>query len=101
LQILPRDNDAAVIEVKSKLNKDQLTDAAEKIASVKSIKPSPIGGADQPVTFSNLINSGTLGCVFAFDSYTTLETLAENLGEINSASGPSNEERTDLESFHR
>jgi hypothetical protein len=53
---------------------------------VKSIKPSPIGGADQPVTFSNLINSGTFGCVFAFDSYTTLETLAENLSEINSAS---------------
>ncbi len=53
---------------------------------MKSIKPSPIGGADQPVTFSNLINSGTLGCVFAFDSYTTLETLAENLSEINSAS---------------
>jgi hypothetical protein len=86
LQILPRDNVAAVIEVKSKLNKDQLADAAEKIASVKSIKPSPIGGADQPVTFSNLINSGTLGCVFAFDSYTTLQTLAENLSEINSAS---------------
>jgi hypothetical protein len=86
LQILPRDNVAAVIEVKSKLNKDLLTDAAEKIASVKCIKPSPIGGADQPVTFSNLINSGTLGCVFAFDSYTTLETLAENLREINSAS---------------
>jgi hypothetical protein len=84
LQILPRDNVAAVIEVKSKLNKDELTDAAVKIASVKSIKPSPIGAVDQPVTFSNLINSGTLGCVFAFDSYTTLQTLAENLREINS-----------------
>jgi hypothetical protein len=86
LQILPRDNVAAVVEVKSKLNKDELTDAAAKIASVKSIRPSPISGVDQPVTFSNLINSGTLGCVFAFDSYTTLQTLAVNLSEINSAS---------------
>lgn len=83
LHILPRDNVAAVIEVKSKLNKDELHDAAKKIAAVKSIKCSPICGADQPVTFSDMIMTGTLGCVFAFDSYTSLETLAENLREIN------------------
>ncbi len=83
--ILPRDNVAAIIEVKSKLNKDELNDAAEKISSVKQIMPSPITNADQPVTFSNLINTNIFGCVFAFDSYTTLTTLAENLREINSA----------------
>jgi len=83
LHILPRDNVAAVIEVKSKLNKDELQDAAKKIAAVKSIKCSPICGADQPVTLSDMIMTGTLGCVFAFDSYTSLETLADNLKEIN------------------
>ena len=68
LQILPRDNVACVIEVKSKLNKDELKDAA-----------------DQPVTFSDIITTNVLGCVFAFDSYTSMETLAENLKEINSS----------------
>ena len=82
VHILPRDNVAAIIEVKSKLNKDQLKDAAEKISSVKRIKPSPISNVDQPVTFSDLIIANTLGCVFAYDSYTSLETLAENLKEI-------------------
>ena len=36
VHILPRDNVAVVIEVKSKVNKDQLRDAAKKIASVKN-----------------------------------------------------------------
>jgi hypothetical protein len=83
LQILPRDNVACVIEVKSKLNKDELKDAASKIADVKKIKATPICGADQPVTFSDIITTNVLGCVFAFDSYTSMETLAENLKEIN------------------
>lgn len=82
--ILPRDNVAAVIEVKTKLSKNELKDAAEKIASVKRIKPSPITSVDQPVTFSELITTNTLGCVFAYDSYTSLDSLAENLREINS-----------------
>jgi hypothetical protein len=81
--ILPRDNVAAVIEVKSKLNKEELHDAAKKIASVKEIKAAPITNVDQPVTFSDLIMTSTLGCVFAFDTYTSLQTLASNLKEIN------------------
>jgi hypothetical protein len=84
LQILPRDNVACVIEVKSKLNKDELKDAAAKIAGIKALKATPICGADQPVTFSEIITTHVLGCVFAFDSYTSMETLAENLKEINS-----------------
>ena len=85
VQILPRDNVACVIEVKSKLNKDELKDAAAKIAEVKKIKATPICGADQPVTFSQIITTNVPECVFAFDSYTTMETLAENLKEINNA----------------
>src|SRR5882724_4731113 len=75
VQILPRDNVACVIEVKSKLNKDELKDAASKIANVKTIKATPICGADQPVTFSDIMTTSVLGCVFAFDSYTSMETL--------------------------
>jgi hypothetical protein len=90
VHILPRDNVAAVIEVKSKLNKEQLKDAAKKIASVKKIKATPITNIDQPVTFSHTIMTTTLGCVFAFDSYTSLITLADNLKEINSCCESSN-----------
>jgi len=84
LQILPRDNVASVIEVKSKLNKKELKDAAAKIAVVKALKATPICGADQPVTFSDIITTHVLGCVFAFDSYTSMEALTENLKDINS-----------------
>lgn len=81
--ILPSDNVASVIEVKSSLNKRQLEDAAQKIASVKSLDKSPITGADQPVTFSSLITTKTLGAVFAYGADTSLETLTENLRDIN------------------
>ena len=83
-QIFPRDNVAAVIEVKSKLNKAQLQDAAEKIASVKCLKASPITNVDQPVSLGDFIMTSVLGFVFAFESYTSLETLTDNLAEINS-----------------
>ena len=66
--ILPSDSVAAAIEVKSKLNKRELEDAVSKIASAKGLKRSPIMGADQPVTFSELIVNSCMGVVFAFDS---------------------------------
>ena len=81
--ILPSDNVSSVIEVKSNLNKTQLEDAAQKVASVKKLEKTPITNVDQPVTFSSLITTKTLGIVFAYDSNTSLETLAENLRDIN------------------
>jgi hypothetical protein len=81
--ILPNDNVSAVIEVKSNLSKQELEDAASKIASVKRLEKSPITDIDQPVTFSPLITTKTLGIVFAYESSTSLETLAENLRDIN------------------
>lgn len=83
--IVPRDNVAAVIEVKSKLSKDQLADAVDKIARIKRMPASPISGADEPVTMGPMINATTWGCVFAYDAYTSLETLAENLRDLNEA----------------
>lgn len=81
--ILPSDNVAAVFEVKSRLDKAQLKDAAEKIASVKRLKKTPITALDQPVISHPLTMTRTLGVVFAFESSTSLETLAENLAEVN------------------
>lgn len=81
--ILPCDNVASVIEVKSSLDKQELKDASEKIASVKKLNKSPITNVDQPVTFSSLITTKTLGVVFAYESTTSLQTLAENLKEFN------------------
>ncbi|EKD79721.1 MAG: hypothetical protein ACD_40C00331G0004 [uncultured bacterium] len=83
LLILPSDNVASVIEVKSNLNKVELKDAAKKVASVKCLKKTPLTDLDQPVTFSPLVTTKTYGVVFAYESETSLETLAENLKEIN------------------
>ena len=84
LMILPSDNVASVIEVKSNLTKAELEDATKKISSVKKLKRSPITDVDQPVTFSPLIMTKPYGIVFAYESKTSLEALAENLKEINS-----------------
>lgn len=85
--ILPSDNVACVVEVKSRLNKRQLEDAAVKIASVKRLYKTPVSNVDQPVISHPLVMTRTLGVVFAFESDTSLETLAENLAEINAAYG--------------
>lgn len=82
-QILPSDSIAAAIETKSNLNKEELRDAAEKIASIKKLKRSPISNQDQQVNFSNFISITCLGVVFAYTSATSLKTLAKNLREIN------------------
>lgn len=81
--ILPNDNVAATIEVKSSLSKSELEDAAKKTASIKRLSKIPVTNVDQPVTFSSLITTNTLGIVFAYDSITSLETLADNLRGIN------------------
>ncbi len=72
------------------MNKEQLRDAAKKISSVKQLKATPITNVDQPVTLGDFIMTNTLGCVFAFDSYTSLDALADNLKEINSDYDTSN-----------
>lgn len=63
LQILPRDNVAAVIEVKSKLNKDQLTDAAvEGILAEPPYDPvNPLGTGLFPYAESALTRSRHFG----------------------------------------
>ena len=73
--IFPANNVAAVVEVKSKLDGDELQDALDKIASVKSL--AKIRRADVGVP----ILDQTHGSVFAFESALTLDTAAERYGQ--------------------
>jgi len=69
--IFPADNVAAVVEVKSHLDGEQLRLAAANIAAAKSLAKTK-----QPeVPF--LVQSQTMGCVFAFDSI-SIETLEDH-----------------------
>lgn len=67
--IIPSDNAAVVIEVKSNLTKNDIEDAAQKIAHIKTLNKSPI---DLPPGPWNL---NTIGILFAFKSTLSLETV--------------------------
>jgi hypothetical protein len=70
--IFPSDNVAAVVEVKSRLDKDQLTHAFENILATKQLaKTAP---PDLPI----LMTSQTIGCLFAFDSAISLDKISEH-----------------------
>lgn len=74
--IYPNDNIAAVIEVKSNLDKDRLRDSAEKIFAVKGL------AKRKPPELPFLIQFETLGIVFAFSSPLTLDKVAEHYRNI-------------------
>jgi hypothetical protein len=80
---LPIDHVAAVIEVKTSLNKSELKDAYEKIASCKGLKKSHQTAMDRAATGSELTTTGTMGIVFGFASDTSLGALADNVRELN------------------
>ena len=83
--ILPVDHVAAVVEVKTSLDKHELEDAYAKIASCKSLKKTQQSPMDRAATGSDLSKITTMGVVFAFDSNTSLDTLAENARDLNKA----------------
>jgi hypothetical protein len=60
--IIPSDNTAAVIEVKSNLTQKDIEDAADKIAAIKSLGKSKIESLPRPSNIS------TIGILFAFKS---------------------------------
>lgn len=74
--IFPADNVAAVVEVKSRLDREKLYDAAENIAVAKGMAKTR-----QPET-PFLVQTQTLGCVFAFESELTVETLAGHYSSL-------------------
>jgi hypothetical protein len=70
--VFPSDNVAAVVEVKSTLDKAELQDAWEKIALVKALDKTPDTDPG-PFTTTN-----TIGLVFAFDCATSIDAIAKN-----------------------
>jgi hypothetical protein len=81
--IVPHDNVAAVVQVKSRLDGKELKSAAENIAAVKRLEKADVTPMDEVVRASPLIVTTTRGIVFAYDSAITLERAGEVLGEIN------------------
>lgn len=78
--IIPNDNVAAVIEVKSSLDKARLEEAGEKIAEAKALaKRKPAETID---SYDQLINYETLGLVFAYGTPLRLETLSRHYGNV-------------------
>lgn len=82
-QIIPADTVAAVIEVKTCLNKKELEDAYKKIASCKGLKKTPFSKLDQAPTGIEATTIDTLGIVFGFDSDSSLKKIAENIEQLN------------------
>jgi len=81
--IVPHDNVAAVVQVKSRLDAKELQSAAKNIAAVKRLEKADVTPMDEVVRASPLIVTTTRGIVFAYDSVITLERAGEVLGEIN------------------
>lgn len=72
-KMIPIESVYAVIEIKSSLNKERLTECVQNIKSVKSLPKKPL----------SQIASLTAGFVFAYTSDTSLESLLGNLIEFN------------------
>lgn len=70
--IIPADNTAVVIEVRSSLDSAGIKDAANKIGIIKSLSRAPIERADTGESLH------TLGVLFAFKSTIRLEALADH-----------------------
>jgi hypothetical protein len=87
--ILPLDMVAAVIEIKSRLNKGELEDGYKKIAACKRLKKTPVSGGDQQATGSELKTVATYGVIFGFSSDTSLATLSQHAEDLNGRYEPS------------
>jgi len=87
--MLPLDTVAAVIEVKSRLNKQEIEDGYKKIAACKRLKKTPVSGGDQQATGSDLKSVATYGVIFGFSSDTSLGTLAQHAENLNGQYEPS------------
>lgn len=81
--IIPADNAAVAIEVKSNLTKEALVDASKKIKAVKSLGKMPLSDLDLlSEGAKKIVQRQTLGVVFAFESHTSLRTIGSWYEEI-------------------
>lgn len=79
--IFPSDNVAALIEVKSRLDKDQLVSSFENILATKRLAKT------QAPEGPFFMTSQTLGCLFAFDSAISLDKIAEHYTDLTKTHG--------------
>src|SRR6266545_5248806 len=74
--IFPSDNVAAVVEVKSGLDKDQLVSSFENILATKQLAKTA------PPELPILMTSQTVACLFAFDSALSLDKISEHYYDL-------------------
>ena len=76
--ILPSDNVAVAIEVKSNLNKNQYLDAVDKMGKIKSLSKSPITDLDLlSEGGKKIVQRQTYSILFAFESEVSLKTVSQ------------------------
>lgn len=88
-QIFPSESVCAVTEIKSTIDKSVLEVCIENIRSVRKL---PKMSGNRPLANGVIVggeNPSTFGCVFAFSSNTSLETLRDNLNVMNKVVPPS------------
>jgi hypothetical protein len=74
--IFPSDNVTAIVEVKSQLDKQRLEEAFENISAAKSLTKTQL--PELPILQTNQ----TFGCIFAFESSLTLNTLTQHYADL-------------------
>jgi hypothetical protein len=79
--IIPSDNVACVIEVKSRLDKDAMRDAFANISELKALAKT------KPPSVPFLVTTQTLCCLFAFSTPITMEKLSEHYVEYAKSHG--------------
>ena len=79
--IFPSENVAVVVEVKSRLDKDDLVSAFENILATKQLAKT------QPPEGPWFMTSQTLGCVFAFQSAISLDKIAGHYTDLTKKHG--------------
>jgi hypothetical protein len=76
--IIPSDNVAAIVEVKSRLDKETMRQAFENIRAVKSLVKAKL--PNTPLPF--VVTTQTFGALFAFSSPLTSEKLLEHYADL-------------------
>jgi len=79
--IIPSDNVASVIEVKSRLDKDARREAFANISEMKGLSKT------KPPNMPFLVTTQTLCCLFAFSTPLTMEKLSEHYVEFTKSYG--------------
>ena len=79
------------MEVKALLDKDKLRDACENIRAAKRLAKTPI-----PDDFPFLVQTHTLGCIFAYRSSITLNKIVEHYHEFLGDKGFNTKDHVDI-----